>query len=119
MALERDSGMPSTPSWFCPFCAEQLTAEPGYLYCAKGECGFSMSVMEKFLAGRANKQSPTLFSSGTPMHWFRPACAHELNSGDVAGNFVFGCPACGMFVPAGAQQQLLHYHVHAAFPPAL
>jgi hypothetical protein len=105
--------------WFCPFCARPLAGEPGNFSCTVGECGFSASVTEKFLEGRANMQMPSAFTNGRPMRWFCPACAHELNGGLLAEKPVFGCPACGMWVNAGVQHQLLHYHFHAPSQNAL
>src|SRR5262245_35989480 len=100
-------------SWYCPFCAALLTKEPGYLFCAQGNCGFSIWATDEFLAGRTNAQQPATFASGRSMRWFCPACAHGLVWGKVNERAVFGCAHCGFFMPAGMQTVLLHYHDHA------
>ena len=99
--------------WFCPFCAEQLTGELENLFCSGGATGFSDSVVEKFISGRANKLSPHLFENGKPTSWFCPACAHQLNWGIVDGLDVFGCPACGLYLSTKVQHSLLKRHTHA------
>jgi hypothetical protein len=119
ITLERMSTTQSLALWHCPFCAARLTDAPGYLYCSSGDCGFSASVIEKFLVGRAAPRPPEDFASGPSTKWYCPVCAHELNFSTVNEAPVFGCPTCGFFVPASVQHQLLHHHQHAPQPNAL
>jgi hypothetical protein len=107
--------MHNSETWYCVFCGSQLTDAPGYLYCALGDCGFSQSIADKFVAGRQNKMTPDHFAGGKPMRWRCPGCAQELLWGTVNNAPVFGCSSCGLFLPAGAQHQLLHYHAHKDF----
>lgn len=99
--------------WFCPFCANELSGEIGNLFCEIGATGFSAALVEKFISGRANKLSPHLFENGKSMVWFCPACAHQLNWGIVDNIDVFGCAACGLYLPIKVQHHLLKRHTHS------
>ena len=95
----------------CPLCSHLLILKDEYLFCEKGNCGFSKIVHDELLKDFERLEKSILSNQINEMKfYFCPKCGNSLFE-DCGRNIVL-CNKCNIEIPRRLLHHLREYHSH-------
>jgi uncharacterized protein YbaR (Trm112 family) len=96
---------------FCPLCKDKLVMKDGYLFCPKGNCGFSKMVQDAITKAVFNEEAHFNIKEAIDLEsFFCPGCRNKLSQ-DQEHKIAF-CKKCKAYFPSNIIYHLIEHTGH-------